>query len=368
MRIFRRRGSVVAVSMLAVASTLAISACGSSSAGASGGGSHHGPFTVAVSVPQEVDPYFIAITNYFKKAAQAHGLNVLTANANGSVAAQVQQVKTFVTDGVSAIAIDSINDQTIVPAIKFANEHNIPVFTIDTQPYPAVMKAEGAHIVQTVESNNYQCGATTAREMVAWLHGRPAVVGKVILPLAQSTVTRNNAMENVIKSDPNIKVVDTVNGEAVYDTALNVTQQMLSGHPNINVVWGTDGPGGTGAMRAVIGSGLTGKVHVFANATVVPADQGIETGKVFVAGATQFPSVEGATVGYDMWQYLEGHHNQTYVEYTPCNPVTHQNAVAVTKYNEAVFSGNGNEPVQIVLHGKFYEPQANGTLKPTTLP
>lgn len=373
MRIPRRRCSAMAAPMLAVVSMLALSACGSSSsASGAGGGKHgggkHGSFTVAVSVPQEVDPYFIAITNYFKKAAQAHGMKVLTANANGSVSAQVNQVKTFVTDGVNAIAIDSINDQTIVPAIKFANQHNIPVFTIDTQPYQSVLKAEGAHVVQTVESNNYQCGETSAKEMVAWLHGRPAVVGKVILPLAQSTVTRNAAMENVIKSHPNIRVVATVNGQAVYATALNVTEQMLSGHPNINVVWGTDGPGGTGAMRAVIGKGLTGKVHVFANATVVPADQGIENGKVFVAGATQFPSVEGATVGYDAWQYLEGHHNQKYLEYTPCNPVTHQNAAAVTKYNQAVFSGNGNEPVQILLNGTFYEPQAGGKFKPVTLP
>ncbi|MDA8067815.1 MAG: substrate-binding domain-containing protein [Actinomycetota bacterium] len=324
--------------------------------------------TVAVSVPQEVDPYFIAITNYFKKAAQAQGLKVLTANANGSVATQVQQVESFVSEGVKAIAIDSINDQTIVPAIKDANRHGIPVFTIDTQPYASAMKAEGAHIVQTVESNNPECGRVSTEQMLAWLHGRSAVIGKVILPLAQSTVDRNNSFNTIMKSHRNDKVVATVNGEAQYAVALTATQQMLSGHPGINVIWTTDGPAATGAYRAIIGKHLVGKVHLFGNATVVPADQAIESGKVMIAGATQFPSVEGATIGYDVGQYLKGNHKQTYLEFTPCNPVTHANSKVVTAYNEAVFGGNGNEPVQVLLHGKFYQFEAHGRLKEVTLP
>lgn len=324
--------------------------------------------TVAVSVPQEVDPYFIAITNYFKKAAEAQGLKVLTANANGSVATQVQQVESFVSEGVKAIAIDSINDQTIVPAIKDANRHGIPVFTIDTQPYASAMKAEGAHIVQTVESNNPECGRVSTEQMLAWLHGKSAVIGKVILPLAQSTVDRNASFTSIMKSHPKDKVVATVNGEAQYAVALTVTQQMLSGHPNINVIWTTDGPAATGAYRAIIGKHLVGKVHLFGNATVVPADQAIESGKIMIAGATQFPSVEGATIGYDVGQYLSGKHSQTYLEFTPCNPVTHANSKVVTAYNTAVFAGSGKEPVQILLHGKFYQFEAHGKLKQVSLP
>lgn len=369
MKIHRRLAALSAAPVVAALAVGAATTVGSSpAASAASVGRAAGHLTVAVSVPQEVDPYFIAITNYFKKEAQAHGYTVLTANANGSVATQVNQVKTFVTDGVSAIAIDSINDQTIVPAIKFANEHNIPVFTIDTAPFANALKAEGASVVQTVESNNYQCGTTSSHQMIQWLHGRPAIVGKVILPLAQSTVQRNAAMQNSIKGHSNIKVVASVNGEAQYAVALTATEQMLSGHPNINTIWTTDGPAATGALRAVIGKHLVGKVHVFGNATVVPADQAIESGKVMVAGATQFPSVEGATVAYDTWQYLNGHHNQAKVEYTPCNAVDHSNAKAVTAYNTAVFSGNGKEPVQVLLHGKFYEPQSGGKLKPVTLP
>lgn len=369
-RFFRPRMAIAAFTAALVASAAVASASMGSSSRIGALSSSHAKLsgTVAVSVPQEVDPYFIAITNYFKKAAEAQGLKVLTANANGSVATQVQQVETFVSEGVKAIAIDSINDQTIVPAIRDANQHNIPVFTIDTQPYASAMKAEGAHIVQTVESNNPECGRVSTSEMLSWLHGKAAVIGKVILPLAQSTVDRANSFAKLMKSHPNDKVVATVNGNADYSTSLTVTQQMLSGHPNISVIWTTDGPAATGASRAVIGKKLVGKVHVFGNATVVPADQLIESGKVMVAGATQFPSVEGATIGYDVGQYLKGNHNQTYLEFTPCNPVTHANASVITAYNTAVFAGSGKEPIQILLHGKFYQFESNGKLKQITLP
>lgn len=380
MRLTQTKRNRMAVGMAGVlAGAMVLSACGSSSSSAStattaksstqsttakSNATKH--FTVAVSVPQETDPYFIAITDYFKKEAEDHGMKVLTANANGSVSRQINQVETFVSEGVSAIAIDSINDKTIVPAIKDANQHHIPVFTIDTQPYKSAMDAEHAKIVQTVETDNYSCGVTEAKQMIKWLNGRNAVVGRVILPLAQSTKERRLGFAATIKGHANIKVVATVNGGASYSKSLRVVSEMLQGHPNINVVYGDNGPVGVGATRAVEGLHDVGKVHVFANATVVPADQYLESGKVFVAGATQFPSVEAATVAYDMWRYLEGHRTQKYLEYTPCNPVDKTTAAAVTKYNEAVFSNK--EPVQILVNGKVEEVGSSGALKPFTLP
>lgn len=322
--------------------------------------------TVGVSVPQTVDPYFIAVTDYFKREAESQGYKVLTADANGEIATQINQIETFVSEGVKAIAIDSINDQTIVPAIKDANKAGIPVFFIDTFPSAKMMKALGAHIVATVESNNAECGRTSTEEMLRWLHGRNAVVGRVILPLAQSTVTRQHAFDAAIKGHKNVHVVATVNGEASYDTALTAVSQMLSGHPTIKVVWGDNGPVGVGAARAVIGAHLVGKVHVFANATVVPADQLIEKGNVMVAGATQFPAIEGATIAYDMGKYLSGNHKVPYRRYTPCLPVTHGNAKAVTAYNEREFSYHA--PIQILHNHKIYQIEAHGALKKITLP
>lgn len=369
----RKKLAVGIAGMLAGA--MALSACGSSSSSASSATttktaaakpSTSKTFTVAVSVPQETDPYFIAITDYFEKEAEDHGMKVLTANANGSVSRQINQVETFVSEGVNAIAIDSINDKTIVPAIKDANQHHIPVFTIDTQPYKSALDSEHAKIVQTVETDNYSCGVTEAKQMIKWLHGRKAVVGRVILPLAQSTKERRLGFAATVKGHSNISVVATVNGGASYSKSLRVVSEMLQGHPNINVVYGDNGPVGVGAVRAVEGLHDVGKVHVFANATVVPADQYLESGKVFVAGATQFPSVEAATVAYDMWRYLEGHKNQKYLEYTPCNPVDTTTAAAVTKYNEAVFANK--EPVQILVNGKTEEVTSSGALKPFTLP
>ncbi|MHB1527297.1 MAG: substrate-binding domain-containing protein [Candidatus Dormibacteria bacterium] len=322
--------------------------------------------TVAISVPETTDPYFIAITDYFTREAQANGMTVLSANANGDIATQITQIETFVSEHVSAIAIDSINDSTIAPAIKAANTAGIPVFTIDTQPYASSMKALGASVVQTVETNNYTCGVVTTNEMLNWLNGRNAVVGRVILPLAQSTITRQNANLNTLKGHSNVKVVATVNGEASYSTALTATTQMLSGFPNITVVWGDNGPVGVGATRAIIGANLVGKVHVFANATVVPADQAIESGAVFVAGATQFPNIEAATVAYDLYQYLRGDHNVQKLMYTPCLPVTHANASKVTAYNAAEFTYKA--PIQILKNGEIYQIGSKGALTKITLP
>lgn len=369
-----RRGLITGSALLTL--SVLVAACGgttTSSASSSSGTAAKGTttsqgkkYTVAVSVPQTTDPYFIAITDYFKKEAQANGMSVVTANANGDIATQINQIETFVSEGVSAIAIDSINDQTIAPAIKAANNAGIPVFSIDTQPYAQSLKAIGASVVSTVETNNYQCGVTSSQEMLQWLGGRKAVVGRVILPLAQSTQLRQEGFTNTVKSHSNVSVVATVDGEASYATALTATSQMLQGHPAINVVWGDNGPVGVGATRAIIGAGLVGKVHVFANASLVPADQDIEQGTVFVAGATQFPAIEAATTAYDINAYLHGDKNIAPLIETPCLPVTHANAAQVTAYNQEEFTYNA--PIQIVKSGSVYQVGANGAMTKITLP
>lgn len=386
----RKRRTVLAGAAGIIALSVGLAACGSSSVSAptsssttpsssSASGSKSSPsgskastassgkkITVGVSVPQTVDPYFIAITDYFQREAAANGMKVLTANANGDVATQINQIETFVSEGVKAIAIDSINDQTIAPAIKDANNAGIPVFAIDTQPYAKSLATLHASVVSTVETNNYECGVNIGKEMLKWLGNRKAVVGRVILPLAQSTALRREGFRNTVKSDPNLKVVATVNGEAAYDTALTATSQMLQGHPDINVVFGDNGPVGVGATRAVVGAGLTGKVHVFANATVVPADQYIEQGNVFVAGSTQFPAIEAATTAYDINAYLHGDKKIASLIETPCLPVTHANASKVTAYNQREFTYNA--PIQIVKDGSIYQVGSNGSLTKITLP
>lgn len=364
----RPRRTAVASAVIALSGLL--SACGGGTVSKPAQGGTPAPsahqFTVAVSVPQTTDPYFIAITDYFKREAAANGMKVLTANANGSISTQINQIETFVSQKVSAIAIGSINDQTIAPAIKAANNAGIPVFAIDTQPYAASLKALGAKVVSTVETNNYQCGVVTGNEMLHWLNGKKATVGRVILPLAQSTALRQRAFLNTIKGHSNIKVVATVNGEASYSTALTATSQMLQGHPNINVVWGDNGPVGVGATRAVVGATHTGKVHVFANATVVPADQYIQQGTVFVAGATQFPAIEAATTAYDMAQYLHGNKSIASLIETPCLPVTKTNATQVTAYNQQEFTYHA--PIQIVKKGAIYQIATNGAKTKIRLP
>lgn len=110
------------------------------------------------------------------------------------------------------------------------------------------------------------------------------------------------AFDAEIASNPNIKVV--AEGESFYTSALGLkaAQDMLTAHPDINVIMGAD-QAITGALQAVQAAGLKGKVQLVGYGGGAVALQGIASGDRF-GTVMQAPATEGRVGVTDLIQAI----------------------------------------------------------------
>lgn len=311
----KRRAAVVVASIGLAAGVL--TGCGQASNSNTGnsttggntttGSSTHKNFVVGVSLYTLTNPYFAAMKQGFNENASKDGVTVHVASAGGSQATQLSQIESFINQKVNAVVISPQNSDSIVSAVKQLNKANIPVFFIDSNANPQLMKQEGAKEVEVVQSNNYQGGQVIGQELVQYLGSNPkATVGVVNFPEAQSCRLRDQGFLDVIKKYPGIKVVATQDGKATPTTGLQIASDILSGHPNINVIFSDNGPDSEGIVQAIRSENKTGHVALFGFSSARPNIKFIESNSIFKAGAQQLPTDEAKIELANIVKYLNG--------------------------------------------------------------
>jgi ribose transport system substrate-binding protein len=121
---------------------------------------------------------------------------------------------------------------------------------------------------------------------VLWLPGLPT------LPLEKA---RQVGLYSIIKPHKNIKVVAVAAGGYLAAPALKATQDILSAHPDLNVIVSSGDQMIAGAVKAAQVAGLAGKIKMYGNGCTFEAKVLIQQGKQ--AGCTVYlPRTEGRLV------------------------------------------------------------------------
>jgi ribose transport system substrate-binding protein len=121
---------------------------------------------------------------------------------------------------------------------------------------------------------------------VLWLPGLPT------LPLEKA---RQEGLYSIIKPHKNIKVVAVAAGGYLAAPALKATQDILSAHPDLNVIVSSGDQMIAGAVKAAQVAGLAGKIKMYGNGCTFEAKVLIQQGKQ--AGCTVYlPRTEGRLV------------------------------------------------------------------------
>ena len=112
-----------------------------------------------------------------------------------------------------------------------------------------------------VATDNVEAGRKMGEYMKDHLN-EDSVIGIVGHVKGASTATdREKGIREAIGAYEN-QIVDVVFCNSSYSTAIEVTEQMLAEHPDINVIFGLNEYSAVGAARAIKKLGLAGKVHM----------------------------------------------------------------------------------------------------------
>ncbi|QCR18193.1 substrate-binding domain-containing protein [Agrococcus sp. SGAir0287] len=211
------------------------------------------PF-IAVSLPNLTNPYYVAMQTGFQEAGEEAGFEVQVQIANDDDAQQLAQVEAMLQQEPCALALNAVKSGPGAAIVAAANAAGVPVFTVNVGIDPDALEAQGASIVQYLGADNYAGGEQMAEQVLADM-GEDAElnIGFVTEPDETPTVTRDQGFEDTISANPNATIVASVDGNVKPDDSLEATTEMLSGNPDINVIFASTGPATYGALQALAG-------------------------------------------------------------------------------------------------------------------
>lgn len=278
---------------VAIGTVLAVAACSSSGGTSSSSGSGSGGSSAAATKVNiaffgyaSANAYTQAALTGVKKVAAQHGATVHFFDPNMNSTTQVSQIEDAATSGkYNAMVVYSVDGGAVVAAVHQALENNVKVAAdfvpigpdIDTTA-PQVKGIVGSAVVPIDETG------TDAGHLIvqACQNVNPCRVaylpGDNTLPLE---IDRTKHVMAVVKQHPNIQVVATVQSGYASGTGETAGQNVLTAHPNVNVIASSNDQAIVGVALALKQKGDLGKIKLIGGGGTYQAVAGIKNGTWF---------------------------------------------------------------------------------------
>jgi ribose transport system substrate-binding protein len=288
---FRNKRASLCVAVLAAVAAMAIGGCGggSDSDGGNGGGGSGETYKIGVVFPDATYVYWQSMIDGAKTAAADNsGVQLEVASGtSGSDATQVmiRNINDLITKGVDGLIVADGFPQ-LTPTLKRALAKRIPVVftdanvgdltsdevtTVATDPINAARQA-GEFIIDHLKG----------RGEVGLLHGHPGF---------KVSLDRTKAAKDAF-AGTDVKVVAELPTTCERVRAITATKDMMTAHPEIDVIYSACAVPALGAIQALKQLGLTGKVQVVGFDASDEELKAIEAGTE-LASVAQFPRKQG---------------------------------------------------------------------------
>lgn len=297
-----------------------------------------GKTRIGFVLPDLANPFIAGIRDGAVAEAKKLKVDLLVKGTNDP-AGQTNAFLNYVGAGVDAIGIDSIDSKAIIPAVKKANDEDIPVVAVQAQP-------AGGKLATFIAADNFRGGVLIGEAIVEYCKGKdPCKVGIVQGILAdQSGADEERGMRSVVRKHKNIKIVGAQPTNYDPAKALNVATNLLTANPDLNYLYSWWDQGALSALEAVRAKGKAGEIGIsgFGGNCLNLAE--VIKGNIYQE-TVFFPEYMGALVVRSSLSALEGKKLPARTP-APIMKVT-------TKYANALLSGKAKAPANLPILQKL---------------
>lgn len=224
--------------------------------------------------------FFNQIKQSVEAYAKEKGIEVITVDAKGDSATQVNQVQDLITQSVDALIYIPAGATAASVPTKTAKAAGIPVINVDRN-------AEGAPGDTFIATNS----VSSAKGVCDYIAKQAGGKGEMIIIHGQKGTTpevdRSKGCGEALAAYPDIKVVGELWSEGWHqDEGFKLTQDLLQANPNVSIIFGQADALALGSAQAVKVANLGHKVWVAGFDGDVAALKALKEG-VFDVTATQ---------------------------------------------------------------------------------
>ncbi len=280
------------------------------------------PVTIGVSLPQDDNPFYIAMLKGIRARAQELGWQVASVSSNEDKLRQINGVQDLLARGVKGVLISPIDAVGVNAAYDAAAQAKIPIISI-------ARGSASPNQTLHVAMDEKQIG----RDIASWTAQRIGGKGKVAMisgpPGAPTFRNLNEGYLEVMAKYPSISVVARNEGALTRERGLKVAEDALVAHPDLAAIYTANDDVALGAAQAVAASGRVGKTIVTGMNGVPPALKAVKDGNVGMT--VELNPVLWGRLGVDVLAaYLKGERTEqrVFIKHVIIDPANVDDAIS----------------------------------------
>lgn len=208
--------------------------------------------SVAHIMIQGNQPVQQILGQHFEKFAQEAGYDVTVLDGKGDAAGIANAADDLIAKGVTGFSVQPQDGASIDSVVRSAHDAGIPVVTLMNKPETETCP----YILLDEKDMAFELGAYAAQKWLEFYPDSHIVLGVLDEPMSQYVheVRSQSFVDGVLSVQDDAEVYwYAANG--VRDDGYTVTEDMLQAHPDVNIIYGTNGDASMGSFSALRAAG-----------------------------------------------------------------------------------------------------------------
>ncbi|MDJ0823955.1 MAG: substrate-binding domain-containing protein [Rhodobacter sp.] len=253
--------------------------------------------TYGVLMKTLANPFWGAMELGVREGAEAAGVEYYLQAVESDQAAepQLNVCNTMLERQPDAMITAAINSTILLPCLKRANDMGIPVVDLDGNLDHKIAMDAGVDIAFSIGSDNVAAGAQGAEWLVGQLGADASGPVLVIEGLSGNITGQKRATgfaDKLGELAPGLEVVASLPGDWDRGKAANITNDILTAHPDLVAVFAANDGMALGSVETVYAAGLQDQVIVIGVDGNSDAVKSIKSGRLN-ASVAQLPYLVG---------------------------------------------------------------------------
>ncbi len=243
------------------------------------------------------NPYYDVLDQRLREQIEANGDVLLKRDAAMNQQRQNEEIQEMINAGAELIFMVPVEWDTALQGLQIAADAGVPVIILDAPVQDTDL------VASSIISDNYTAGVLCAEHLVSEKES-----GKILLlehTTAYSGKERIRGFTDTIAQYPEFEIVGSEQSDGQIENAMEATASLLNEHPEADVVMALNDPSAFGAMAAIEGAGMSGKVSVY-SVDGSPEAKVLIQENVMTASCAQFPYKVALKAVEDGYKLIQG--------------------------------------------------------------
>jgi inositol transport system substrate-binding protein len=248
-----------------------LSGCNQGSKDESGSEGDGKKLVIGATMLSMQNEFIVNFSDAMDAKAKEMGVELITVDAERSALKQVEQVESFIGQGVDAIIMNPCEVEASSPAIKLAMDAKIPIINVNSET--------SAKPTAFVGSDDTESARIAMKYIVEKLGGKGNVLMMHGFMGQAAQIKRDNGAKEILKANPGLKLLAEQSGEWDRAKGMSLTENWIQSYGDkINAIFAQNDEMGMGAVKALEAAGLKGKVLVVSVDAIPDALQAVKKG------------------------------------------------------------------------------------------